>query len=263
MAHYSEALMAAWEPPPPSSELIFDDGVPLESNRHRIAMNALIRSLPQAFPDRTDFFAGGNMFVYFSLNQVMNQDYRGPDFFVVLEVDGSRERQGWVVWEENGRYPDVIVELLSPSTAAVDRGVKKDLYERTFRTSDYFIFDPFQPDSLQGWHLSNSEYQPLEPNDRGWLWCQKLNLWLGTWEGVIDREPPTGTCHWLRFYDREGNLIPLPEEAAAQRADQAEAQLRQAEAERQQAIAQAEQAEARAQALAERLRSLGIDPNSV
>lgn len=55
MTHYSEALMAAWEPPPPSSELIFDDGVPLESNRHRIAMNALIRSLPQAFPDRTDF----------------------------------------------------------------------------------------------------------------------------------------------------------------------------------------------------------------
>lgn len=203
------------------------------------------------------------MFVYFSQNQAMNQDYRGPDFFVTLEVDGSRERQGWVVWEENGRYPDVIVELLSPSTAAVDRGVKKDLYERTFRTSDYFIYDPFQPDSLQGWHLRNSEYQPLEPNDRGWLWCEKLNLWLGTWAGVIDREPPTGNCHWLRFYDRAGNLVPLPEEAAAQRADQAEAELRQAQAQREQAIVQAEQAEARAQALAERLRSLGIDPNSV
>nr|WP_322505530.1 hypothetical protein [Chroococcidiopsis cubana] len=46
-------------------------------------------------------------------------------FFVALDVDGSRERQGWVVWEEDGRYPDVIVELLSPSTAKVDRGVKK------------------------------------------------------------------------------------------------------------------------------------------
>jgi len=31
---------------------------------------------------------------------------------VVLNVDGERERQCWVVWQENGRYPDVIVELM-------------------------------------------------------------------------------------------------------------------------------------------------------
>jgi hypothetical protein len=28
-----------WEAPSPPTDLIFDDGVPLESNRHRIAMN--------------------------------------------------------------------------------------------------------------------------------------------------------------------------------------------------------------------------------
>ena len=114
-------------------------------------MNLLIRSVNQALADRTDFFAGGNLFVYYSYNQAMNRDVRGPDFFVVLEVDGSRERQGWVVWQENGRYPDVIVELLSASTAAVDRGVKKDLYEQVFRTPNYFIFDPFASNSLEGW----------------------------------------------------------------------------------------------------------------
>ena len=45
-------------------------------------------------------------------------------------------------------------------------------------------------------------YQPLIPNERGWLWCETLELWLGTWNGSIRREPPTGTCDWLRFYDR-------------------------------------------------------------
>ena len=30
------------EPPMPPTDLIFDDGKPLESNRHRIAMNVLI-----------------------------------------------------------------------------------------------------------------------------------------------------------------------------------------------------------------------------
>lgn len=40
-----------WEPPMPPTDLIFDDGEPLETNRHRIAMNVLIRSLQQAWRD--------------------------------------------------------------------------------------------------------------------------------------------------------------------------------------------------------------------
>jgi Uma2 family endonuclease len=126
----------------PPTDLIFDDGAEMESNRHRIGMNVLIRSLEQGFAHRNDFFAGGNMFIYFSAEQLRNRDFRGQDFFAVMDVDGTPTRQGWVVWQENGRYPDVIVELLSPSTANADKGIKKDIYERVFRTPDYFIFDP-------------------------------------------------------------------------------------------------------------------------
>jgi len=54
---------------------------------------------------------------------------------------------------------------------------------------------------------------------------------------------------WLRFYDREGNLVLLPEEAAQQRAEQAE-QL-------------AEQERQRAERLAAQLRAMGVDPDSV
>jgi Uma2 family endonuclease len=243
------AVLELYAPPPASADLPFDDGEPLESNRHRIAMNALIRSTLQALGDRTDFFAGGNMFVYYSRVQRMNRDFRGPDFFVALDVDGRRERKAWVVWEEDGRYPDVIVELLSPSTEAIDQGEKKDLYEQTFRTADYFVFDPFKPESLRGWHLVNRRYQALQPNAQGWLWCDSLGLWLGTWQGVIDREPPTGNSSWLRFYDRTGTLIPLPEEAAQQQAEAAQQQ--------------AEAAQQRADRLAERLRALGENPDEL
>ncbi|WP_448561319.1 Uma2 family endonuclease [Trichothermofontia sp.] len=225
-----------WEPEPPPDDLIFEDGEPLESNRHRIAMNVLIRSLQQAWRDRDDYFAGGNMFIYYSRTQARNRDFRGPDFFVVLGVDGTRSRQGWVVWDEEGCYPDVIVELMSPATAAIDTGVKKDPYAHTFKTRHYFVFDPFDPTSLQGWQLDTRwHYQPLTPNEQGWLWCETLGFWLGQWEGTIDRE----TAIWLRFYDANGQLVLLPEEAAQQ----------QAEAERQ-----------RAERLAARLWALGEGP---
>ncbi|MBD2090646.1 Uma2 family endonuclease [Microcoleus sp. FACHB-1515] len=240
------AIDRDWEHPTPPTDLIFDDGEPLESARHRIAMNVLIASAIAALGDRPNSFVGGNMFVYYSRNQAMNRDFRGPDFFVALEVDGTKERQGWVTWEEDGRYPDVIVELLSPSTAQVDRTTKKDLYERVFRTADYYVFDPFEPSAFEGWHLTNQRYQALEPNAQGQLWCEALGLWLGTWTGSVQREPPTGTCEWLRFYDAQGSLILLPEEQARSRAEQAEAQLIQ-ERDR----------------VREQLRARGIDPDEV
>ena len=265
---YPRANYAIEIPPEPPSDLIFDDGEPLESNRHRIAMNLLIDSVTVALHERTDFFAGGNMFVYYSRNQAMNRDFRGPDFFVVLDVDHNRDRQGWVVWEEDGRYPDVIVELLSPTTAKADKTAKKDLYERIFHTADYFVYDPFDSSSLQGWHLDSSQhYQPLSKNDRGWLWCDRLKLWLGTWEGVIQREPAIGTCHWLRFYTEAGELVPLSAELAQQQAElaqqQAELAQQQAELAQQQAELERQRAELerqRAERLAARLRELGIDP---
>jgi len=40
--------------------------------------------------------------------------------------------------EENGRYPDVIVELMSPTTAEIDTGAKKELYEQVLER-DYLF----------------------------------------------------------------------------------------------------------------------------
>ncbi|MBP0020021.1 MAG: Uma2 family endonuclease [Cyanobacteria bacterium SBLK] len=254
----------------PPSDLPYDDGEPLESNRHRIAMNVLIDSLHQIYQGRDDYYAGGNMFIYYSARQARNRDFRGPDFFAVLNVDGTRERRSWMVWEEEGRYPDVIVELMSPSTASVDTTTKKDLYERTFRTPDYFVYNPFDPESLQGWHLeSDRVYHALSPNDRGWLWCETLGLWLGTRAGTLTKENAT----WLRFFDRDGNLILLPQEVA--RVEQERANREQERANREQERAnreqeranreqdEKEQTQTELQELRDRLIAMGLDPDNL
>lgn len=206
----------------PVLDLPTEDGVPLETNWHRLEISLLVDCVHAQWPDRRDYFAGGNMFIYFSLDQVRRRDYRGPDFFLVKGVDGSRDRGAWVVWEEGGRYPDLIIELSSPTTLAIDRGPKKELYERTFRTPEYFCYNP-DGHVLEGWRGSNGEYVALEPNEHGWLWSDVLGLWLGNWEGEYQHIPAT----WLRYYTPHGQLVPTQAEDQAQRAD---AEARRAEA---------------------------------
>lgn len=226
MSRVIEVVERYLMPDLPKIDLPGEDGIPLETNWHRIQINLLVDSTRQHWRGRTDFFVGGNMFIYYSLKQARSKDYKGPDFFVVKDVDGTRDRPVWIVWEEDGRLPDVIVELLSPSTAAEDVGTKKDLYERTFKTPEYFCYDP-DTRQLLGWQLEKQRYVPLEPNARGHLWSEQLQVGLGLWAGEYEGTQAT----WLRFYDAAGRLLPTGEEAERRRAEAERQRANAAEAE--------------------------------
>jgi hypothetical protein len=161
------------------------------------------------------------MFIYFSEEQARNRDYHGPDFFYVDGVNRLPMRPYWAVWQEGGRYPDVIIELLSPTTAEEDRTTKKTLYERTFRTAEYFCYDP-DTKQLEGWRLgTRRRYRPIAADERGSMEVEELGLWLGTWKGSYKGYESV----WLRFHDGEGKLVPILSEAAEQRAEAAEAEV--------------------------------------
>ncbi len=234
----------------PPGELIYSDGEPLDSNWHRIQMTFFIDVVRQAMAERgrQDFFVGGDMFLYYSFEQARRiasegppkkNRFRGPDVFFVADVPGRLDRKAWVVWEEDGRYPNLIVELLSESTARVDRTTKKELYESVFRTPEYFLYDP-ETGELEGFRLYEGSYQHLKPDARGWLWSRELDLWLGRWQG----ERAGFDTTWLRLYDRDGRLISTSEEAERRHAD---AERRRADAERQRAAAECQRADAECQ----------------
>jgi hypothetical protein len=156
----------------------------------------------------------------------------------VLETD-RKTRKSWVVWEEDGKYPNVIIEIISPSTANTDKDFKKKLYQSTFRTPDYFWFDP-ETQEFVGFHLLDGQYQPIQPNHQGLLWSQQLGVYLGIHQGL------------LRFFTPELDLVPTPEETADFERQAKELALIKAQKETQ-----------RAEKLAAKLRELNIDPDTI
>ncbi|WP_375497097.1 Uma2 family endonuclease [uncultured Nostoc sp.] len=213
---------------------LYSDEPSLETDLHRLQMTLLIQCLEWLWQNRNDFYASGNLTIYYSPRQRKSENFRGPDFFVVLGTE-RKPRKSWVVWEEDGKYPNLIIEILSDSTGDTDKGLKKQIYQDIFRTPDYFWFDP-ETLEFTGFHLLDGEYQPLEPNPQGWLWSQQLGLYLG-----VSQEK-------LRFFTPEGELVPTPEEVAQQ-----------AEQEKQ----RADQEKQRSDRLAAKLRELNIDPDTI
>jgi Uma2 family endonuclease len=195
----------------------------MESTLHWHQLALLVDCLEWYWQDRRDYFIGANLSVYYDRERLREPGLCGPDLFVVQGVV-HRPRRSWVVWKEGGRFPDLIIELLSQETARVDRGRKKRLYQDVFRTPEYFWFSP---DTLElaGFRLGEDGYREIPPDASGWRYSEQLALNLGV-QGEA-----------LRFFTRDGRLLPSSAEAARA-------------------------AQARAERLAQRLRSAGLDPDA-
>ncbi|WOB42856.1 Uma2 family endonuclease [Thermoleptolyngbya oregonensis NK1-22] len=223
----------------------------LESVYHLRQLVLLLSCLEWWWRDRQNFFAAGNLSIYWQPEDIgkrwTERQFIGPDFFVVLNVD-SRPRNSWMVSLENGRFPNVIVELLSKSTARKDRTAKKTLYQDVFKTPEYFWFHPDpQNQEFRGFRLENGTYQEIVPNAQGWRWSEELELYLG----IADEQ--------LRYFAPDGTMVPTPAEDAMQQ----KAAIAHTQEQLQQVQQHAEAERERAEKLAERLRSLGIDPNAL
>jgi len=248
MAEMTLAELASYgvEWPPTQDELPYDDGMPMETHRHVLQMQLLMDPLRAYLSGHREAFVGGNILVCFSLEQVRNQDFRGPDFFVALDVP-KRDRKSWVVWQE-GKGPDVVIELLSDSTAAQDKGEKKDVYQNCLRVPEYFWFDPYTAE-WAGFSLRDGQYEPIEVDAQGQLRSQQLGLALVRWEGTYQEE----SARWLRWARLDGTLLPTPQEVAEAAQRHAEEVERRA-AEAQQQAAEAQQRARELEALLTRYR---------
>ena len=238
---------------PTQDELPYDDDEVMETARHRQQMELLIETLePHLHQRQGGGYVGGDMFVYFDPDQVRTRNFKGPDVFVVLDVP-ARERKSWVVWEEH-KGPDVVIELLSESTANDDKTHKKAVYESMLGVAEFYWYDPFNPGDFAGFKLQTGGYRPMTPDAEGNLLSHVLGLRLTRWAGSYHNTEAV----WLRWLDADGNLLLTGEEQAEIARHEAESARHEAESARHEAITERE----RAERLAARLRALGVDPDS-
>ena len=137
------------------------DGEPMAENDHQLtAMIDAISTLRAWFADREDVYPGGDMLMYYRMND--NETRVAPDVFVVFGVESRHKRDSWIVWRE-GKAPDIVMELASGSTWRRDMVEKRGIYAE-MGVTEYWRFDPtgnyFMP-PLIGERLDDGEYSTI------------------------------------------------------------------------------------------------------
>jgi Uma2 family endonuclease len=174
-----------------------------------------------------EIFVASDMNLYFDVRHPLWQ--KRPDWFAVLGVSRLYEqkdlRLSYVVWQE-GVYPYLVVELISPGTEQEDLGqslrdvnkppTKWEVYEQILRIPYYFVFNRYT-NEFRAFGLVKNRYEELEITGQG-VWLPEAKLGLGLWQGIhqnIERD-------WLRFYNDKGDWVLTAEEQERKRADELE-----------------------------------------
>lgn len=198
------------------------DGKPLaETEVHLDEIVYLREALQERFRDVPDVYVGCDMCFYYVPGR--RTTFVAPDLFVVFGVpklrDGERRRV-YKLWEE-GRAPQMVIEVTSDSTQDEDIHTKKALYER-LGVQEYFLHDPlgdYLDPKLQGFQLVAGRYMPMAPGKDGSLTSQSTGLLLKPEnEGLRLIDAATGKL-FLRSAEKDVRSAEKDEENARLRAE--------------------------------------------
>ncbi len=135
------------------------DGEPMaETLENQTQMIDLMFALRRLLREqgRTRVAVGGNQFLYY--NEHNGRDHCSPDVYVALDVEPGN-RPTWKTWVE-GKCPDIVFEITSPSMQDEGLGPKRTLYAR-LGAREYYIYDP-QGTLFRGYELREGRMEPLE-----------------------------------------------------------------------------------------------------
>lgn len=214
---------------PSAEDLPDSDDTPVDNELQDLIPGLLKAILAFVWAERMDWFFGIDMGIYYDPDQPAIV----PDGFLSLGVErifDENLRLSYVLWEEQ-RIPIMALEVVSHKRRG-EYSTKKEFYAQ-LEVLYYVIYNPQRrrKSTLEVYRLVNGKYQLQRGNP---VWLPEIGLGIGSERGTyqgIRRE-------WLYWYNEQGKRLLTPEERV-------------------------QQAEQRAQILAERLKSLGVDPDSL
>lgn len=251
---------------PTAEELPSSDETPVDNQLQNDIPNLLLSLLAEIWKNRDDWYFGVDMGIYYN----PDESAIVPDGFLSMGVKhdtGDRGRLSYVLWEEQNILPLLSLEVISEKYNSEYED--KFLNYQTLGILYYAIYNPFsgrrgrfkQRKRLEVYRLIAGKYELLTSENKR-VWLPEIGLALGYEDG----EHIAWYREWLYWYDASGNRYPT----ANERAIKAEAIATQERliATQERLIANQErlakqEAEQKAQRLAERLKSLGINPDEI
>jgi Uma2 family endonuclease len=236
----------------PDIEYPDSDGKPMADNTEQYQWIVKIKeNLEILFANSPNVFIAGDLLWY----PVQDKKITGPvapDVMVVFGRPKGR-RGSYKQWQEDNIAPQVVFEILSPSNSLEEMERKLLFYQR-YGVEEYYLYDP-DSHNFQGWWRQEGLLSSI-PEIKGWI-SPRLKI---RFELRGDE---------LEIYGLDGqkflSSIELSQRLEQERlkAEEASLQLEQERLKAEEASLQLEQERLKAERLAEYIRSLGIDPDTL
>ena len=114
-----------------------------QNTRQLVAIVDCFDSLQRHWRGRPDVFVGADQFLYwdpaYDPRAKRGNPPMAPDVYVACGV-ANRHRNSYVVWEE-GKPPDFVLEVASPSSRKRDAREKPGIYAK-IGVPEFFLYDP-------------------------------------------------------------------------------------------------------------------------
>ncbi len=205
--------------------------------------------------------------IYWRMTDPPERGAKSPDWFYVPNVPPTLNgelRRSYVLWQEH-IAPLIVLEFVSGNGKEERDNTPYEgkfwVYEQVIRPAFYGIYE-VEKASVELYQLVGGRYEAVNPNLRGHYPITPIGVELGIWQGYY----LNSNFPWLRWWDAEGNLLLTGDERAEIEHQRAETERQRAEIEHQRAETErqrAEQAEQENIRLRERLRALGVNPDTL
>lgn len=253
------------QPTAPPIEYPDSDGQPMADNTKQFRWITVLQyNLEWIFAQDTQVFVAGDLLWY--PVEGSNKIRQAPDVMVIFGVPKG-DRGSYQQWKEGGIAPQVVFEILSPGNTLKEMQRKQIFYDR-YGVEEYYVYDPDRNDLSGCLRAESGEFEVIETVEN-WV-SPRLGICFKPSEDGLQVLRPDGTpfASYTEISQQLEQALERAEQAQEQaqqereRAEQAQEQAQQERERAEQAQQQAEQERERADRLAQRLRELGLDPDS-